>query len=181
MRLDGETVALDDAFISVDEPDSPVLRVNAIRHLMPAKSVVERRSALWVYGALPRPPAVHEFCTQVGGNSRPDNRPRVRVREVMLREGDTTMVGGAPVTCPVRTAIDWARTTDDFGQGEAATLARLCAVHEITFDACVARLDRSHGIPNRIRALARLREACETVRAPGRESPAAEYGSLSLR
>ncbi|GAA0995384.1 hypothetical protein [Subtercola frigoramans] len=161
MRLDGETIAIDDAFTSVDEPHTLALRLGVLSSLMPARAIVECNSALWVYGALPRPPAVHSFCIPVGGNSRPVAQPRLRVREVALRSGDVVEVDGVSLTSPVRTAIDLVRLNAVFGASEAETLARLFSECSVTVEKCVERLDRSPGIPHRIRALARLNRTLE--------------------
>ena len=157
MKLDGETIAIDAAFTSVDEPHTLALRLSVLRSLMPARAIIERNSALWVYGALPRPPAVHSFCIPVGGNSRPVARPRLHVREVALRSDDVVEFEGILVTSPVRTAIDLARLTDVFGAIEAETLARLLSVCTVPVGDCLERLDRSPGIPHRNRAVARLK------------------------
>jgi hypothetical protein len=155
-RLDGELVALGDGWCPVDEPDLPSLRAAAVAPKRPGPLIVERRSAAWVHGALAAPPAVSEYCIRYADRSTARIDLGCVVREVVIDDGDVTVVGGVRCTTRLRTAFDLLRdvlSSDDDAamivgaliDGEAGIAARLRG-----------RIESAHRLPHKARALARL-------------------------
>lgn len=109
-RLDGEVFAFEDGFCSVDEPDTAGLRA-AVLDSMPAlrTTVVAELSAAWLHGAILLAPRVH--TGYVSAERRSIVGHRLRLRQVVLREGDTEPCGPLKVTTPTRTVADLARRT----------------------------------------------------------------------
>lgn len=158
-RLDGELTAVDEGFTPVDRPETMLVRLQAIAPLLAGRVIVERQSALWVYGLRPLPPLRHEGCVPVGARFRQPSTARLQIREVILGEGDVTRHPGGAVTSLLRTAIDLARTTPRFG---ASSLAQLTAVIDragLTLEQCLAHLESANHLPHKIRAADRLRAA----------------------
>lgn len=158
MRLDGELVPVDQCFAPFDDFPSPVQRASALAPLTSERLIAERRSAAWVWGALDRPPAPHEFC--VAHSARVTRRPvpYVTVREVVLGEGDVLELGGVAVTSIPRTIADLVRFADAWGDSEMDTVTRLLEIGRLDAQDALRELDR-HKLPHKRRALERLRAA----------------------
>lgn len=104
--LDGEVEAVLDGMRPIDTVDDPVSRSHALRGILGDGYIPMGRTAAWVYGV----PAVGEPVLTVccDRERRVQRRlPRaVRVRELLLKSGDTVRIGPLAVTSPLRTVFD---------------------------------------------------------------------------
>jgi hypothetical protein len=158
-RLDGELVALGDGWCPVDEPDLPSLRAAAVAPRRPDPLIVERRSAAWVHGALPAPPAVSEYCIRYADRSTARIDLGSIVREVVIDEVDVAVVGGVRCTTPLRTAFDLLRDVRaDDDETVAIVAALLDGAHGLEAP-LRERIESAHRLPHKARALARLEAA----------------------
>jgi hypothetical protein len=155
-RLDGEVIALGDGWCPVDEPDLPSLRAAAVAPRRSGVLIVERRSAAWVHGALPAPPAVSEYCIPYADRSTARIDPGCVVREVVIDDADVAVVGGVRCTTRLRTAFDLlrdGRSSDD----EAARIVGALIEGVRGLDVRLHdRIEAAHRLPHKARALARL-------------------------
>ncbi|MCU1477964.1 MAG: hypothetical protein JWQ64_2657 [Subtercola sp.] len=156
-RLDGDVYGLDDGYLSVAEPECRRLRALALARHLPAGVILERNSALWVYGVLARPPTPPQICIAAHRTLRATaTTGEFVLREVVLREGDVLTIAGAQVTSPVRTVIDVARTSEEFGQHTLRRLAELITLERLTFDDLEQKLRVPRNLPHKNVALARV-------------------------
>lgn len=86
-------------------PPDPPGRARTYTDVLPAGAVVCRGSALWVHTGRFRP--VRLEASGSAGQRVPGGSPRCRA--AALDDGDVVVLGGVPVTTPVRTACDLAR------------------------------------------------------------------------
>lgn len=104
--LDGEVEAVLDGMRPIDTADDPISRAHALRGILGDGYIPMGRTAAWVYGV----PAVGEPVLTVccDREHRVQRRlPRgVRVRELLLKSGDTVTIGPLTVTSPLRTVFD---------------------------------------------------------------------------
>lgn len=151
---DGELVAMDERFVSVDTPIDAELRGAVLAASIGDRLTAERATAAWVHGVLARPPAVPQLC--VSRTCRVPYRPKrpVVVREVRLDDDDIEVVGGMPVTDRGRTAFDLL-LGDEFDLVIAAAVTALLA-DPLTAARCEDRLRRPTKFPGRARALRRV-------------------------
>ena len=115
MILDGVVCAvIGDTFRPATVAVTPELRAAAVSHHIPAslahRAVVAQLSAAWVYGCAP-PPELFSLVVDNNGNSV-CTPPfcRCSIRQVYLNALDVVRIGAIPVTSPLRTALDVART-----------------------------------------------------------------------
>lgn len=155
-RLDGELYCVDDAFSPVDSPEGPTERAASVAHYCQGRLIAEQNTAAWIWGARPIPPRYHELCASLGARARPAYPLRTLVREVVIDAWEIVTLGGVPVTTPLRTIVDLARFTDEFGQAEAALIIELLRLGRLTIEECLVELERRHNLPNKKRARARL-------------------------
>ena len=158
-RLDGEVVRIDDAFSPVDVRDGPAARAAAASHGWSKRLIAEQRTAGWIWGALPDPPARHQLCTTTGARARPAIPLRCVVREVAIDTDEFAFVGALRVTRPVRTAVDLARFSARFAEAEARVIRSLLVLDGSGLDECRAALDRRRNLPAKKLAWERLLEA----------------------
>jgi AbiEi antitoxin C-terminal domain len=93
-------------------PDSLSLRLEIAALVLPPRGVLARTGASWVYGVDTRPPGPSqplrlEAAVPVG--VEPVSSGVVRCFVEDLDDEDVQVVGGIPVTTPLRTAVDLAR------------------------------------------------------------------------
>jgi hypothetical protein len=157
LALDGEVFRLDQAFCSVAELDVPWRRARALVDVFGDEFVVAGRSAAWVWGALACAPATHEAIGETRRTKR-DVPVGMRVRSVVLSEGDTVDFGVVAVTSPVRTIVDVVRG-DVFDGEDARLIASLARQHQVDRSACDGVLDRVKSLPHKRRARRRLDDA----------------------
>ncbi|RFA12720.1 hypothetical protein B7R21_10315 [Subtercola boreus] len=165
-RLDGELTPVDSGFAPLDCPGTVALRLRALVPLLPKTAIVERQSALWVYGFRPFPPARHQACVRAGVGRRAPGSVRLQVREVVLEPDDVVMVAGIALTSMIRTAIDLARAQATVDDVQGGRLRLLLEASGATLDECLERLERCRNMPNKTRASVRLHEAFGAVLSP---------------
>lgn len=158
-RLDGELFAIDECFSPIDEIEQRSHRAAAIAALVPDRLIAEQHSAAWVYGALRRPPARHEFCADTRARVRPASVGRFALREVVIDDIDLRQVGAMTVTSPLRTVLDLARFSVEFAHSEQCIIGRLMNLDGFDLTDCATALDRRRNLPGKRLALERLSSA----------------------
>lgn len=158
-RLDGELFAVGECFGVVGDVDSPQLRGAALAAVLPPRLIAEGRTAAWVHGATANLGAPLELCADSTARYRWMGRRGVSVREVILDDGDTRSLGGMVVTTPLRTAIDLARCVTVFAEQDVQMLRALAEIGCFGAEQLGAALARRHHLPNKARALARVKVA----------------------
>ncbi|PYI67442.1 hypothetical protein CVV68_10085 [Arthrobacter livingstonensis] len=111
MRQDGVLAHVyGQAFRSIAEPETPALRAAALAVQVPAglaeRAVLGRSAAAWIYGCAPPPPVI---CLLIPREHRTSTLPPHSgcvLHEVRLDKYDVDRLGGAQVTCALRTAVD---------------------------------------------------------------------------
>lgn len=155
-RLDGEVFAVDECFATIDEIDDPLLRAGALVHEVPRRAIVERESALWVYGVLAAPPLRHTLCVGLAGNSRIAPSARWHVRECRLDKDDVVTVAGIRVVTALHAAVDLLRTPEPFGVEQRRRIRALMVVGGFDAGACAERLRARPSVPGTRLARQRL-------------------------
>ena len=155
-RLDGELYAVDDGYSPIDVPCGPHERAASIAAYCQGRLMAEQRTAAWIWGAIDRAPARLELCASLGARARPAFPIRTSVREVVIDANEFVVIGGIPVTSPLRTIIDLARFSEHFGAEESAAVARLAGAFGITWERCRREMDARTNLPNKRRAILRL-------------------------
>jgi hypothetical protein len=158
-RLDGELVALDEAFAPIDQADDALARARSLARACPPRLVAEQRTAAWIWGAIVDPPARHQLCSSASARARPPAPLRCIVREVVIDTDETVVLAGLRVTTPLRTVTDLARFSAAFGDEEARIVRALLATGALALDDCRAALERRRNLPAKRLAWQRLRDA----------------------
>ena len=162
MRLDGEVYRLADGWCGIDVLETPAHRALAVRGLRSERLIAELGTAAWVWGVTPTLPRLVEFCVDLGARARLRISPLVRVRELVLDPGDRVDLagaeGGAAVTSRVRTAVDLARFREHLDETDARSIVELARDGGFGLAECRELMDRRRNLPEKRRALARLRE-----------------------
>ncbi|GAA4172429.1 hypothetical protein [Gryllotalpicola koreensis] len=156
LRLDGEAFALDEAVIAVDEPELAVNRAAALAGLFTPRMVVELDTALWVYGCLSRPPAVHTGSIRRDTRGRLLSTTRLTLRETTVPEEEIVSLAGIRITTRGRTAVDVA-LLDAVPPERGAAVRELCGSAQVAAEALTIALQLGH-TPGKLRAIDRLRE-----------------------
>ena len=163
-KLDGELYRIDQCFSPVDEIESRERRAHALALTIPARLIVEQRSAAWIYGASWLPHR-HQFCVDINARVRTASLVGLTVREVVIEVGDLVDMAGLPVTTPVRTVVDLARNCLSFGDDELRMSGALMRIGGFGLEECRAVLDRRRNLPHKTLALERIAEAMRRVEA----------------
>lgn len=153
MELDGELVAVDDAFAPIDQPPGPAQRAASLAVYCQQRLIAEQRTAAWVWGATLDPPRRHELCVSIGARARTHHPGRLTVREVVIAPAEIAVLGAVRVTTPMRTVIDLARFQSPF---DARLVTALIDASHLTLAACIAELQERTNLPQKKLALARL-------------------------
>jgi len=159
--LDGQAYRVGDCISPIDVVPSPRNRAAAIRAVIPPRLIVEQRSAAWVWGALYQSPAHYEVCSDSGSRTRPQEIRRLALREVVIGARDVYTFDGLKVTTPLRTAVDIARVSTDFGPAELDVVARLMRIGKFGAAAGEAEMDTRKNLPNKRVATLRLKRSEE--------------------
>jgi hypothetical protein len=136
MRLDGELFALVDSWCPVDVVETPAVRARAVMAARSDRLVAAGRTAAWIWGALPVLPRPLELCSDVRARARLRPGADAVVHEFVLEAGDVATLGGVPVTTPLRTLIDLARS----GAADDDVLRRLAAAGRVGLDEALASI-----------------------------------------
>jgi hypothetical protein len=155
-RIDGQVFAVDEAFAVLGEPDSVELRVAALAPLVPDRMIVERSSALWVYGARAEAPFRHQLCMDMANRTTPHHSLRFEYRECRLERGDVLQLGALKITSHLRTAIDLLRTCEPFGAADALDVLAVLQLGGSGVSECARCIRTRPRYPGVRRALARL-------------------------
>ncbi|MCU1544587.1 MAG: hypothetical protein JWM50_2452 [Microbacteriaceae bacterium] len=158
-RLDGELVALDEAFAPIDTAEGPAARAAALARAWSPRLIAEQRTAAWIWGALADAPARHQLCSSVQARARPPTPLRSTVREVVIDPDEVSSVAGLRVTTPLRTVTDLARFDARFGESEALLVRELLRRGGLTLDDCRVALERRRNLPAKRLAWRRIRDA----------------------
>jgi hypothetical protein len=157
-RLDGELYCVDDGFIPIDEVEHPAHRARALGAGVPDRIIAEQSSAAWVWGALDTPPRHHQFCAAIGARVSRSSVQWCTVREVVIDESEIVAFDTLAVTTPLRTAVDLLRFTPDFSTREQRIVRRLMILGEFSALDCELEMSARRNLPNKRRALLRLRQ-----------------------
>ena len=176
-RLDGELFAVDDRFSPIDEIECAGYRARSLLPTPSSRLVAERETAAWILGATDRPPERHQVCTNIAARVRVLSEMRLDVREVVIDDSEILTVGGLRVTMPLRTAIDIARFSRDFGPEDCVMIGALMALGAFGVQDCAAAMNRRRNLPRKQRALARIRESAAHGVDPSRYPPLTLYTS----
>jgi hypothetical protein len=160
LHLDGELVAVDDAFAPLDQPPSPAQRAASLALLCEHRLIAERRTAAWVWGASLDAPPRHDVCVSIGARAGTSHSGRLHVREVVIAPEEIVALGGVHVTTPMRTVLDLARASDAFDPG---LITRLLEVSRLTLGECIAELRSRRNLPQKKLALKRLEALSPTL------------------
>jgi hypothetical protein len=161
--LDGSLYRVGDCFSVIDQLPSPALRALSLALVLPRRLIAERMSAAWVWGALLDPPASHQMCVNIRSRVRPPGARRLIVREVVIADDETEEFGDIRVTTPLRTIIDLARSTIEFGEPESSAIAELMRISGLDVARCAASIDTRRNLPNKKIALARIEQSFARV------------------
>lgn len=159
-QLDGELGALGEAFLVTDSPDTAAARASSLARRVPARTILEGRSAAWVWGWT-HDCASLRLCVPLRARIGSELRRALGVREVAIEPDEIHAVAGVAITSPERTLVDLARfdERDDL----TALLASGIAIGGMTEEVVAAALDRRPASAGRRRARERLRAARELV------------------
>jgi hypothetical protein len=160
-RLDGDVYELAGAYCLIGELESPRHRAHAVLADRSPRLIAELATAAWIWGAAAEP-ARPTFAVSPDARTRLAPDRRTSVREIVYADGDVTRVGAVRVTTPLRTALDYARSSRFTDDDDAATVRRLAAIAGFDLAHCLAALSARAGIPSRTRAEERLTRAFAT-------------------
>jgi hypothetical protein len=156
LRLDGEAFALDEAVIAVDEPELAENRARALAALLDVRMTAELDTALWVYGCVDQPPAVHTASITKAARGRLLSSTRVHLRETTVPDAEVAVLSGVRVTSRARTVVDVA-LLDEVTERRLAAVTRLC-LFPGTAPAALAVAVQLGRTPGKLRALERIRQ-----------------------
>lgn len=144
--LDGDVVALGEAYVPADVVETAALRAATLAGMLGTALAATHLSAAWVHGGLDTAPSRH--CVQ---RAVPWRLHHVIGRRFVYRDGcidpdDLLRVGGATVTTVARTVADLARTP---GPLHDAALAEWAAREPAVLDAALAWLAERPQLPSR--------------------------------
>lgn len=156
-RLDGEVFGIGSGFASVAELEQPQHRAASLGAAN-SRLIAEQRTAAWIWGALTRPPERHEFCSTLTERVAHQSSRFITVREVVLDPDDVITLAGRQVTTPLRTCLDLARFSAEFGRPERAIVRDLMSLAGVGMLDFTRHLNRRRNLPHKTVALARLTE-----------------------
>lgn len=158
--LDGDVIALGEAFVPADVVETAALRAASLAEMLGASLAASHLSAAWIFGGIDDPPTRHGAQRAVGRRLHHIIDRRLVYHDSFVPPEDLVQVGGVRVTKPARTLADLAR---------APTEAHVRALHSwVSRDASAVRLAREWfaerpRIPNRRRAELLLAATDEAV------------------
>lgn len=168
--LDGDLLPVDEYFTAADLPVGHLQRAIAVGSLVSFRLIAERMTAAWIYGLLQHPPTRHELCVPASRRANSPPSARIIVREVVIDDDDLRHIAGLAVTTPLRTIVDIARNCARFTTLEHTVIGKLMTYGTVTMAQCEARLNATPHLPNKRRALERIRmvggSLCRTNRHP---------------
>jgi hypothetical protein len=176
-RLDGEVYAVSECFCPIDVLADRHHRGRSLSLVLPRRVIAEQLTAAWVLGAIPFPPRRHQLCADVGARVRSPDTVRASVREVVIEEAEILSFGGLRVTTPLRTVIDLARFSPDFGEYEREVVRSLMAMGGFGTDDCDTAMNRRRNLPGKAKAQERIRGSVRSQQVRTSEiEVSTEYG-----
>lgn len=151
--LDGDLVALGDAYMPADAVETPALRAGSLVETLGDTLAATHLSAAWIHGALPVPPGRHAVQRAVERRLHVVPDRRVVYRDLRVPVEDLRVIGGVLVTIPERTLSDLARVGDVAHARGARLLAGLVPD---ALPGAIARLEAG-ALPRKRAALRLLR------------------------
>lgn len=109
-RIDGHVVEVGDGYIPADLVEGPDVRAGAIAALVRPGTAASSQTAAWIHGAGDAPPVVHHVRRCVERRIRAVTSARLVFHDTPLPASDVQLIGGVPVSTPVRTMLDLATT-----------------------------------------------------------------------
>lgn len=168
---------LRDVYVLGDVPESPDLRLDALRLVISPEHIACDRTAAWLHGvdlsALGESPARvrPEVCVLRG--VAPSQRPELRTRTRDLTSRDVVRVGELLATTPLRTALDLGCVLRR--RNALAAMERLAALHDLRSEQLAAELSRYR----RRRGVIQLRDLVPLIDVRS-ESPAETWTRLAI-
>ncbi|WP_291036770.1 hypothetical protein [Herbiconiux sp.] len=159
VALDGEVRSLGDAYLPLDVVETPGLRAEAVRRLVPEGLILERRSAAWLLGAHPLFEIPLQLCVRSTRRIRFQPSAEHVVRQVVVSAGECVSIGGLVATAPLRTALDLVRWEEEFDGRLAVAVTTLLLAASTTPHQAARLLGASPHLPHKRRAFERLRMA----------------------
>ncbi|WP_109209477.1 MULTISPECIES: hypothetical protein [Microbacterium] len=158
--LDGDLVALGDAYMPADAVETAALRAGSLAPILGDTLAATHLSAAWVHGALTAPPTRHTVQRAVARRLGVVPDRRLVYRDLAVDARDLQRLGGVLVTSPARTLADLARVEDP----DHAMAARLLA--DADPDAVTRAIDDLEAgvLPHKRAALVLLRSFASAVR-----------------
>lgn len=154
-RLDGDVVRFGPSYFPIDVPPSVSARARSLAPVLPPRFIADRRTAAWVFGALPALPARLDACV------RTESRPSAlchfdgSVREVVIDDSEILDVDGVLVTTPLRTMFDLLREPR-FDSANSRLVAAIGGVTGVTRERCESYISGRSHLPRKSQTLARL-------------------------
>ncbi|WP_194398384.1 type IV toxin-antitoxin system AbiEi family antitoxin [Microbacterium atlanticum] len=121
--LDGDLVALGEAYIPADAIETAALRAGSLSPMLGDRLAATHLTAAWIHGALPTPPVRHTVQRAVARRLHLVTDRRLVYRDLAVTPDDLQRVGGVFVTTPERTLADLARIGDEQHEEAARLLA----------------------------------------------------------
>jgi hypothetical protein len=159
-----------------DCPEDAAARARAAANALPpalrGRVALGRQCAAWVYGCAPPPPLLSVVTDHRRRTTAVPPSGSTTMHQVALGPFDVNLVGGVPVTTPLRTALDIAvhgteATAVEILAALAAAPGLDCQLRLV--EAALANMRR---VPGKTRALERLRQARGPAPAAARRDPA---------
>ncbi|PRB13430.1 type IV toxin-antitoxin system AbiEi family antitoxin [Microbacterium sp. MYb62] len=107
-RIDGHVVEVGDAYVPADLFEGPDVRASAIASLVQPGTAASGPTAAWIHGAGDSPPGVHHLKRCVERRIRAVTSARLVFHDTVVPPSDVLLIGGIPVSTPVRTMLDLA-------------------------------------------------------------------------
>ncbi|MDR2722467.1 MAG: hypothetical protein LBB54_01880 [Cellulomonadaceae bacterium] len=158
---------VDNVATSAHRTITPALRAQALADYVAGSAVIAGPSAVWVYAGGPPPALVH--LVHPHGTHRPEVWGAAEVRGAVGLHPDTIILGGIPVTSPLRTCADCAISQDIDAAVEA--MVRLVAATGISLDMAAFRMECRHRVQGRNRARLAFRQAAQALAATTTATP----------
>jgi hypothetical protein len=172
MTLDGLVRRIyRDTYRRSDYPEDAESRARAAAHALPAplrgRVALGRQCAAWVYGCAPPPPLLSVVTDHRRSTAAVPPFGPTALHQATLGPFDVNLVGGVPVTTPLRTALDIAVHGPD-----ASAVDILAALSDAAGLDCPLRLVEAvlastRRVPAKALALERLRRARAAAEAGG--------------
>jgi hypothetical protein len=156
-RLDGHVVELGEGYIPADLVEGPALRARAVATLIPVGAAASGPTAAWVHAGGAPPPARHHVSRTTAQRQRLDVDLRVTFHDRRIQPSELCLLGGVPVTTPVRSMVDLllgARRSPEF----LWWLRLLADALPDAVEQAAQEIESLHRVPGRRQALAALSE-----------------------